>query len=255
LTHFDRPQQPGFSLQLLTANLWSGPSTYYRAAPQQYPIYPVNNYLPQNAGATPVTAFTQHSLNQSWHLPYSSLPQNSPRHLINPTQTPSIRITGTAGTDSEVSAPPQPEFAAWPDYIFNASGPPRNSNTYSDFFNMGQNLPPVNGPSTQLPPIHNKHERSHSINSNSNMPTPVSMVGDALPSPVGERHRTTMSSPHIHTRQPSEDISSQDEHDESLRKNHPYKRVEEPPRNHEAKMICKHQECSGLTFDRKCEWR
>ncbi|KAJ4343679.1 hypothetical protein N0V95_006582 [Ascochyta clinopodiicola] len=63
-----------------------------------------------------------------------------------------------------------------------------------------------------------------------------------------------MSSPHAHTRQLSEDVSSQDEHDGSLRKNNPYKRAEEPPRNHEAKMICKHQECSGLTFDRKCEW-
>lgn len=64
-----------------------------------------------------------------------------------------------------------------------------------------------------------------------------------------------MSSPRTHTRQLSEDISSQDEHDGSLRKNHSYKRAEEPPRNQEAKMICKHQECTGLTFDRKCEWR
>ncbi|KAJ4320094.1 hypothetical protein N0V94_003564 [Neodidymelliopsis sp. IMI 364377] len=63
-----------------------------------------------------------------------------------------------------------------------------------------------------------------------------------------------MSSPQTHVRQVSEDVSSQDEHDGSLRKNHSYKRAEEPPRNVEAKMICKHQECTGLTFDRKCEW-
>ncbi|KAL1598415.1 hypothetical protein SLS59_006699 [Nothophoma quercina] len=119
---------------------------------------------------------------------------------------------------------------------------------------MGQNLPPVNGSQTQLPQIHSKHERSHSTNSNSNFPTPISLVGEALPSPVGGEHRSVMSSPHAHTRHLSEDVSSQDEHDGSLRKNHSYKRAEEPPRNHEAKMICKHQECAGLTFDRKCEW-
>lgn len=240
----------------------SGQSTYYRAAaPQQYPIYPVNNYLPQNPGATSITAFSQlspDSLDQnSWQLPYS-LPQLSPRHLINRTQTPSIRVTGTAGTGSEVFAPPQSDFAAWPNYISYASGPPHHTNnTNFDLYDMGNTLPPVNGHMIQLPQIHHKHERSHSINSSvSDMPTPVSMASGALPSPVGEPQRTTaMSSPHVHTRQLSEDISSQDEHDGSLRKNHSYKRAEEPPRNHEAKMICKHQECSGLTFDRKCEWR
>lgn len=267
LSHSERPPRLSFSLQLNTANVGSGQSTYYRAAaPQQYPIYSVNNYLPQNPGATTITAFTQlspNSLDQnSWQLPYSSLPQFSPRHLINPTQTPSIRVTGTAGIGSKVIAPPQSDFAAWPttpDYISYASGPPHPSNNTNfdhNPFNMGNTLPPVNGSSIQLPQIHSKHERSHSVNSNSDMPTPVSMASGAIPSPIGEQHRpTTMSSPRTHTRQLSEDISSQDEHDGSLRKNHSYKRAEEPPRNHEAKMICKHQECLGLTFDRKCEWR
>lgn len=258
LSHDERPPRPSFSLQLNTANVGSGQSTYDRAAPQQYPIYHDNNYLPQNPGATTLTAFTQQlspdGLDQnSWHLPYSSLPQYSPRHLINPTPTPSIRVTGTGGTGSEVFAPPQSGFAAWPNYISYASGPPHHSNnTNFDLFTMGNILPPVNGSLIQLPEIQHKHERSHSINSASDMPTPVSI---ALPSPVGEHHRTTMSSPRTHTRQLSEDFSSQDENDGSLRKNHSYKRAEEPPRNHEAKMICKHQECSGLTFDRKCEWR
>ena len=70
-----------------------------------------------------------------------------------------------------------------------------------------------------------------------------------------KRRQAGEGSPHTHTRHLSEDISSQDEHDGSLRKNHSYKRAEEPPRNHDAKMICKHAECAGLTFDRKCEWR
>ncbi|KAJ8107156.1 hypothetical protein OPT61_g9061 [Boeremia exigua] len=226
-----------------------GQSTYYRAAPQQYPIQSNNNYLPND---TTITAFPQlspDSLENSWH-PYPSLPQYSPRHLIDYTQTPSIRVTGTG---SDVVAPPQSDFAAWPNDISYASGPPRNINNAFDIFNMDNTLPPATGSSIQLPQIQLKHERSHSINSATDMPTPVSIASCALPSPVGDQHRT-MSSPHTHTRQLSEDISSQDEHDGSLRKNHSYKRAEEPPRNHDAKMICKHAECAGLTFDRKCEW-
>lgn len=55
-------------------------------------------------------------------------------------------------------------------------------------------------------------------------------------------------------RQPSEDRSSQDG-DDAPRGNHPYKSVEEPPRNHDGKMICKNTECASLTFNRKYEWR
>ncbi|UPX14821.1 uncharacterized protein EKO05_0005292 [Ascochyta rabiei] len=215
---------------------------------------------PNIPGALALTAFAQqlspNSLDQSRQLPYSSLPQHSPRHLANPPQTPSIRVTGTAGTGDEAFAPPHSDFAAW-NYISPSSGPPRNSNSSTNFdlFNMGNTLPPVNVPSIQLPQDYNKHQRSHSMNSNPDLPTPVSMSGphSALPSPIREQ-RTTMSSPHAHARQLSEEVSSQDEHDGSLRKNNAYKRAEEPPRNQEAKMVCKHQECSGLTFDRKCEW-
>jgi hypothetical protein len=260
LTHSSRLLHPGFSLQLFTVNVGLGQSTYYQSARPPYPIYPDNICLPQNPGATSLTAFTQLSPNnldhQPWQqLPYTSLPQHRPRHLINPPQTPSIRVTGTVGTGDEVFAPPHSEFAAWP-YISPASGPPRNINSTFDTFTMGNTLLPVNPPTTQLVQLPNKHERSHSINSNSDMPTPVSMSGahSSLSSPVGEQ-RTTISSPHTHARQVSEGASSQDEHDGSLRKNHSYKRAEEPPRNHEAKMICKHQECIGLIFERKCEWR
>jgi hypothetical protein len=34
-----------------------------------------------------------------------------------------------------------------------------------------------------------------------------------------------------------------------------YKRSEEPPQNAEGKMICKHIECSNLTFTRRCDWK
>ncbi|EOA82686.1 uncharacterized protein SETTUDRAFT_66774, partial [Exserohilum turcica Et28A] len=33
-----------------------------------------------------------------------------------------------------------------------------------------------------------------------------------------------------------------------------YKRTEEPPRNEDGKMVCKHQECHGTSFSRKCDW-
>ncbi|KAF2646063.1 hypothetical protein P280DRAFT_387335 [Massarina eburnea CBS 473.64] len=103
-----------------------------------------------------------------------------------------------------------------------------------------------------------RHERTSSINSNSNFPTPVSMGGNRSPllSPVGDRRLSTASSMGP-IRQMSEDRSSvtQDGDDAgSPRRNHVYKRSEEPPRNHEGKMVCKHSECTSLTFDRKCEW-
>ena len=34
-----------------------------------------------------------------------------------------------------------------------------------------------------------------------------------------------------------------------------YKRSDEPPQNAEGKMICKHIECSNLTFTRRSDWR
>lgn len=34
-----------------------------------------------------------------------------------------------------------------------------------------------------------------------------------------------------------------------------YKRSEEPPQNALGKMICKHIECSNLTFTRRCDWK
>jgi hypothetical protein len=42
----------------------------------------------------------------------------------------------------------------------------------------------------------------------------------------------------------------------SLRRGHTHKRAEDPPKNEQGKMMCKFQTtCSGVTFDRKCEWR
>ncbi|KAH7082405.1 hypothetical protein FB567DRAFT_105753 [Paraphoma chrysanthemicola] len=53
-------------------------------------------------------------------------------------------------------------------------------------------------------------------------------------------------------RSPMFDFSLSDVHGGLLL--YSYKRAEEPPRNHETKIICKHQECTGLIFEGKCEW-
>lgn len=186
---------------------------------------------------------------------HSPLPQHSPRRLVNPAQTLSIRVTENVSACSGIFASPQSDFAAWSSYIYNASGPPRNRYQSCYLSNMVRPSTPVScGSTAQLPQINLEHERTHSNASSANVPTPVSMADNSLPSPVTEQQNTTMSSPCTHTRQLSEDISS-DRRDGPPQKNHSYKRAEEPPRNSESKMICKQLECSGITFDRKCEWR
>ncbi|KAF2025140.1 hypothetical protein EK21DRAFT_104160 [Setomelanomma holmii] len=110
--------------------------------------------------------------------------------------------------------------------------------------------------SIQVPQMAVKHERTSSVNS-VNMPTPTSLSGPRSPllSPTSGERPHIAASPRNHSRHGSEDHSSQDGDDDgSLRKNHSYKRAEEPPRNQEGKMICRHPDCTGLFFDRKCEW-
>ncbi|KAF2259297.1 hypothetical protein CC78DRAFT_73930 [Lojkania enalia] len=116
-------------------------------------------------------------------------------------------------------------------------------------------LPPDPAP---IHPTAVRHERTSSVNSTSNMPTPVSLSGPRSPllSPTARDRRPSVASSHGPPRQPSEETSSQDGDDSSLspRRNHAYKRSEEPTRNIAGKLVCRHSECSGLTFDRKCEW-
>jgi len=108
-----------------------------------------------------------------------------------------------------------------------------------------------------------RHERTPSTNSNSNIPTPVSMSGPRSPL-LSDEHQlpdrrvsvaASVASSYEQMAPHSDRGSSADLDDaESSRRNHAYKRAEEPPRNHEGKMVCKHSECTGVTFDRKCEW-
>ncbi|EDU48410.1 conserved hypothetical protein [Pyrenophora tritici-repentis Pt-1C-BFP] len=92
-------------------------------------------------------------------------------------------------------------------------------------------------------------------------PLLISMGGPQSPlrSPTSAEHVSAFTSPsrihsRLHSRGLSIDSSQDGDDDASLRKNHSFKRAEEPPRNEEGKMICKYQECLGTSFDRKCEW-
>ncbi|KAH9877701.1 hypothetical protein J1614_002918 [Plenodomus biglobosus] len=238
--------------------------TYYRGAHHDFPTYsPVNFYLPHNQGtiAAPLTAFphlgTDHNSN-SWH-PYHSLPQDSRRHLVASTQNPSIRVTGAAGVD--VYAQPHTDLAAFDDIYHPGQQPeaypldldPSSYTFPSQYIMSESNIPPA-ATAMQIPQICVKHERTSSINSLNGMPTPVSTSGPRSPlTPTADAGTHIIPSPQSHSRQISEDRSSLSGDDER-KVNYSYKRNEEPQRNSEGKMLCKHPDCSGLVFDRKCEW-
>ncbi|KAF1846885.1 uncharacterized protein K460DRAFT_278146 [Cucurbitaria berberidis CBS 394.84] len=238
-------------------------STYYGAAQQQLPVVPYeNNYLPHFQGNQPLTVYPHlgpDSLHNSWH-PYSSLPQRSPRHQFSSPQTPSIQVTGAA--ESQRFTQPHSEFASFGGIYQLPRQPqasPLNLNPPFEFthppYMMGPTLP-SDSTTVQAPQITIKHERTSSINSNS-MPTPVSISGPHSPmlSPTSGEQMHLATSPHNHDRRDSVDSYEQDGDDDgSLRKNHSYKRAEEPPRNKDGKMMCRHRECADLFFDRKCEW-
>ncbi|CAI6340882.1 unnamed protein product [Periconia digitata] len=252
---------------------FSGLSTYCSPFPAGSNIdhFSLNNNLLsdlQGNTATSLAVYPQqlddNILNQDWlSLPPDSLPQRPTNHLTSAAfSPPSIRVTGSADS----FAAPQPDFAAF-----------SNASLYSPTSQEPQALSPLNtsfnpflnsnmGNCQPLEPVspHNikagRHERNSSINSvNSNFPTPTSMAGCHSPllSPADDR-RPSMPRSVGHSRQPSEDRSSVSQFGDDIgspgRKNHSYKRAEEPPKNAEGKMVCKHDECIGQTFDRKCEW-
>ncbi|KAB2108306.1 hypothetical protein AG0111_0g2923 [Alternaria gaisen] len=236
------------------------PDTYYRPAAQDYQaVSPVNFYLPQDPGiaAPPLTAFPHlgSDHHNSWH-PYSLPPQDSPRHLITSTQVPRVRVTGAA--ESNLFAQPQTDFASSGIYRPNRQPEAQQQCFNPQFFNIyDQNIMTELSPNPTPMQVPHEHKRNISINSLTDMPTPVSMVGPRSPltSPTaGERPIITTSPPRSHSRGISVDSSQDGDDDGSLRKNHSYKRAEEPPRNEDGKMVCKYQECRGTSFDRKCEW-
>lgn len=241
--------------------------TYYaHAAPYYQPVQPVNLYSPHSPGsAAPLTAYPHlgnlHNPTHptpSWH--HSALPpQLPPRHLINTAHNPTIRVITVP--DDDLFAPPQTGFAS--PSIYRQPEAPLNLNSspyyhYSpSHFNM-TDLAPTTAPTLPAP---HEHKRTSSVNSLlGDMPTPVSLSCPRSPimtSPTaGERRQSLAASPpRSHSRGLSVDSSQDGDDDGSLRKNHSYKRAEEPPRNEDGKMVCKYQECQGVSFDRKCEWR
>ena len=97
-----------------------------------------------------------------------------------------------------------------------------------------------------------KHERNASMNSPTDMPTSANISG-SLVSQTANKQPTKIKL--SHSRGISVDSSQDGDDDGSLRKNHSYKRAEEPPRNEDGKMVCKYQGRRGTSFDRKCDWR
>ncbi|KAF1973777.1 hypothetical protein BU23DRAFT_463272 [Bimuria novae-zelandiae CBS 107.79] len=250
----------------------AGLGTYYPQFPAALSVDNPNlNLLPDIQGtATALTVFPQHfdhNFDNAWQqFPPNSLPQRTARHLT--TAIPSVRVTGSA--DSQGYAAPQPDFASLDNISPSSTQPPQASyltddTNYSELYNFQPTMGNVQPPETTS--VHNsfipRHQRTPSLNSNSNMPTPVSMASAHSPllSPTSDHRdhrRYSIGSAQGHVRQQSEGGSSQASSDNedigSPRRNHSYKRAEEPPRNHDGKMVCKHNECSGQTFDRKCEW-
>ncbi|KAJ4290459.1 hypothetical protein N0V90_010676 [Kalmusia sp. IMI 367209] len=247
----------------------SGLGTYYPQFPATLSVDNSNlsNLLPDIPGNATLTVFPQHldaNFDDSpWQqFSHSSLPQRTARHLT--TSIPSVRVTGSADNEA-YDAAPQTDFAAFGNLYQSSTQAPQapalNVNTdFSHFvqpqYNMGNVQPPETSPVHGFQTV--RHERTSSLNSNSNIPTPVSMAPHSpLLSPAEDHHRRySIASSQGPLRHPSEESSSQGDPDEvgSPRRNHAYKRAEEPPKNHDGKMICKHKECSGQIFDRKCEW-
>jgi hypothetical protein len=92
-------------------------------------------------------------------------------------QTPSIRVTGTTGIDS---ASPHSGFAAYDIYQQPQASQLHLNTTFNFPYDMEPQISPYTT-SIQVPHDMVKHERTSSINSDSNMPTPVSIAGPRSP--------------------------------------------------------------------------
>jgi hypothetical protein len=196
--------------------------------------------------------FTQHTLPQ----------RTTTSHLTIP-GLPELRVTDSADQFTQPHASsfdnlyqPSIHQPQAPHHSLNINNNARN---FEPSYNMENAADTTSIHTLQGP----RHERTPSTNSNSNIPTPVSMSGFRSPLLSDDHHHrrpsiaaSVASSYGGHRRERSEGTSSEDcEDGGSPRRNHAYKRSEEPPRSHDGKMTCKYKECANTTFDRKCEWR
>ncbi|KAF1830082.1 hypothetical protein BDW02DRAFT_508425 [Decorospora gaudefroyi] len=239
--------------------------TYYGLVAQDFSID--NHCLPpQNQGpAAPLTVFPHLGSDYDqnpWHS--YTLPQDGPRHLIASESDPAPRVGVTGAAESGFFAQPQTAFASPSIYQLGRQPHALPHHPNSSFNNYYAD-PRYIMADTQT--VHDAHQHQHkrtistvSINSATDMPTPVSLSGPRSPlmSPTASERTHMLTSPqsqtHSHSRGISVDSSQDGDDHGSLRKNHSYKRAEEAPRNQDGKMVCKYQECRGLYFDRKCEW-
>ena len=207
--------------------------------------------------------------NNSWQeFTHHNLPQRTiAGHLTIP-GLPELRVTDS--TDNQGFDPFAQPHASPFENIYSPSAQQPQAPHHS--MNINPNVrnfesPYTMGNPSDTSPVQTlqgpRHERTSSSNSSSNIPTPVSMSGPRSPL-LSEDHHHRRASVAVslassfggHRRHGSEGGSSEDGEDGgSPRRNHAYKRSEEPPRNIDNKMICKHKECTNITFDRKCEWR
>lgn len=188
-------------------------------------------------------------MDDTWTYTQPNLPHRT-GHLINPNP----RITVNDGNTQ-----PQADFRN--PYLQHQQ--PRTLNLNTQLSNLGNQTYAMGGsPHLEPSPIHTpivRHDRTPSLNSASNMPTPVSIAAGNSPrlSPVGDNRRHSLASSPGHLPPRSEGGSSLDGDDEefSARRTIQYRRTGEPPRNDNGKMCCDHKGCNGITFERKCEWR
>lgn len=234
------------------------------------PTYSPDGFaLPHNPGtnAAPLTtafpALGTDDHPHAWH-PYIS-PQDSisRRHLIASLSNPSIRVTRAAAGNEDY--PPAHTDLAVFDNLYPPEALPLNLDPSFPYPSPQFRMPDHNtlpaasasaAATMQLPHSIVKHERQSPTNSNG-MQTPVSTSdprSPLTPTPTAHARSHTRISPQAHTRQISEDRSTVSGDDER-KLNYTYKRAEEPVRNTQGKLLCSHQDCTGLLFERKCEWR
>lgn len=170
-------------------------------------------------------------------------------------QRPSITVT--AHTSNNAPAQPPADFTNI--YQHQQAQQLHLNTSFPDFASHQYNyLPPDNSPA-HSPGNMNDTSSIHSPNTlrSPNLETPVSLVGTTRSSPgTNDRSRRPSTASSTGRLVPSEDDTSQDGgNGRSPRRQQAHKRLEEPPRDSNGKMTCKHDECRGVTFERKCEWR
>ena len=247
---------PGLAIQGTNNTYTAAPSAY---SPSVAPAHTAG-WLPQDTSATGLTypdnAFAADVDSWGQQFPQHSLPeqQASQFDLIGtlPPQgqsrvTPTIRLTTDLDNFSGYQQQPQDIYSATSHssnssahlqdspYVFNQyAGHLSPQNTRFMHLEQREMQTPPRSPQEAAIGDQNPRKRSHSIMSGGAGAQPQSAVDSISASPGAHSPGDEYSSPRNRTA---------------------FKRGD-PPVNHENKFVCDFSaECTGLTFDRKCEWR